>query len=164
MADAVAAAKTCYSDSIIGVNDLTKDEIRRIGRTTYEAGHHTVYQHQMFEFELSNVSRAFTHDFLHNHPFYNSSQNSQRYVRVSAVNATIPPIEDRQELRMFKESIRDSFDTYNGLVKILTEDLVDSFGRNRSKRATLGRKATREIKEKAMEALLTLIFCIQSMV
>lgn len=152
MADAVAAAKTCYSDSIIGVNDLTKDEIQRIGRTTYEAGHHTVYQHQMFEFELSNVSRAFTHDFLHNHPFYNSSQNSQRYVRISAVNATIPPIEDRQELRMFKESIRDSFDTYNGLVKILTEDLVDSFGRNRSKRATLGRKATREIKEKAMEA------------
>ena len=129
---AVAAAKTCYSDSIIRINDLTTDEITRIGKTTYEAGHHTVYQHQMFEFELSNVSRAFTHDFLHNHPFYNSSQNSQRYVRISTAKATIPPIKDRKALRAFKSAIRDSFDTYNGLAKILTEDLTELYGKQRS--------------------------------
>ncbi len=151
-ANAVAAAKTCYSDSIIRINDLTKDEITRIGKTTYEAGHHTVYQHQMFEFELSNVSRAFTHDFLHNHPFYNSSQNSQRYVRIRTAKATIPPIKNRKALRAFQGAIRDSFDTYTVLARTLTEELTELYNQERSSRSVPGRKAIREINEKAMEA------------
>ena len=46
-----------------------------IGPLTFEAGHHTVYQHAHFEFGLENVSRQFVWSFLHSHPFYNSEQS-----------------------------------------------------------------------------------------
>ena len=61
-----------------------------IGSGTYFGGHHTVYQHAHFEFGLENVSRQFVWSFLHAHPFYNSEQQSQRYVRLDRAQAYVP--------------------------------------------------------------------------
>ena len=44
-----------------------------------------------FEFGLENVSRQFVWSFLHAHPFYNSEQQSQRYVRLDHALAYVPP-------------------------------------------------------------------------
>ena len=88
---AIAAARTCYSPRIIGPEEITDKQRVTIGSATYYGGHHTVYQHAHFEFGLENVSRQFVWSFLHAHPFYNSEQQSQRYVRLDRAQAYVPP-------------------------------------------------------------------------
>ena len=69
---AIAAARTCYSPRVIGTAEVTDKQRDSIGALTFDAGHHTVYQHAHFEFGLENVSRQFVWAFLHSYPFYNS--------------------------------------------------------------------------------------------
>lgn len=87
---AIAAARTCYSARLINPEDVTDKQRLNIGAATFYSGHHTVYQHAHFEFGLENVSRQFVWSFLHAHPFYNSEQQSQRYVRMEHVQAYVP--------------------------------------------------------------------------
>ncbi|MAH21880.1 MAG: hypothetical protein CMO12_03610 [Thaumarchaeota archaeon] len=149
--DAIAAARTCYSPRIIHPNEVTEEETRRIGATTYEGGHHTVYQHQMFEFEINYVSRAFVHDFLHAQPFFNSSQQSQRYVKLDPPSAAVPPIPNRMNQRRFVKLILNSWEKYREITKILVEDITQK-QTSSSLLGTAAKKMRREILEKAMEA------------
>src|SRR2546428_7594727 len=87
---AIAAARTCYSPRIVGPEEITDKQRLTIGAATFYGGHHTVYQHAHFEFGLENVSRQLVWSFLHAHPFYNSEQQSQRYVRLDRPQAYIP--------------------------------------------------------------------------
>jgi len=87
---AIAAARTCYAPRLIGPEEVTDKQRVLIGSATYFGGHHTVYQHAHFEFGLENVSRQFVWSFLHAHPFYNSEQQSQRYVRLDRAQAYVP--------------------------------------------------------------------------
>lgn len=89
---AMAAARTCYSPRVITPDEITEKQRVSIGSTTFNGGHHTVFQHAHFEFGLENVSRHFVWNFLHSHPFYNSEQQSQRYVRLDKVQAFLPPL------------------------------------------------------------------------
>lgn len=149
-ADAIAAAKTCYSSGVISINSLRDSDVEEVGRTTYEGGHHTVYQHEMFEFELSNVSRAFTHDFLHTHPFYNTSQGSQRYVQLKEPRATVPRLDKAAE-PMFRKAVLSSYEVYEKIT-ILLMNYITSQYRTRISADKIATKAEREIREKAMEA------------
>src|SRR3979490_2435630 len=88
---AIAAARTCYAPRLIGPEEITDKQRLNIGAATFYSGHHTVYQHAHFEFGLENISRQFVWSFLHAHPFYNSEQQSQRYVRLDRAQAYIPP-------------------------------------------------------------------------
>src|SRR5271157_5013216 len=87
---AIAAARTCYAPRLIGAEEITDKQRVTIGAATFFSGHHTVYQHAHFEFGLENVSRQFVWSFLHAHPFYNSEQQSQRYVRLDRAAAYLP--------------------------------------------------------------------------
>ncbi len=87
---AIAAARTCYAPRLISPEEITDKQRTTIGAATFFAGHHTVYQHAHFEFGLENVSRQFVWSFLHAHPFYNSEQQSQRYVRLDRALAYLP--------------------------------------------------------------------------
>src|SRR2546428_9039496 len=87
---AIAAARTCYAPRLIGPEEITDKQRVNIGAATFHSGHHTVYQHAHFEFGLENISRQFVWSFLHAHPFYNSEQQSQRYVRLDRPQAYIP--------------------------------------------------------------------------
>ena len=89
---AIAAARTCYSTRIICSDEITEKQRLTIGATTFNGGHHTVFQHAHFEFGLENISRHFVWNFLHSHPFYNSEQQSQRYVRLDEAQAFLPPL------------------------------------------------------------------------
>ena len=71
--------------------EVTEKQRVMIGSATFFGGHHTVYQHAHFEFGLENISRQFVWSFLHAHPFYNSEQQSQRYVRLDRAQAYVPP-------------------------------------------------------------------------
>jgi thymidylate synthase ThyX len=87
---AIAAARTCYASRLIQPEEISEKQRVNIGAATFYSGHHTVYQHAHFEFGLENISRQFVWSFLHAHPFYNSEQQSQRYVRLDRAQAYVP--------------------------------------------------------------------------
>ena len=88
---AISAARTCYSDRVVDPDEITERQRSSIGPLTFEGGHHTVFQHATFEFALSGISRQLVWSFLHGFPFYNTEQQSQRYVRLDHVAAVVPP-------------------------------------------------------------------------
>jgi thymidylate synthase ThyX len=119
---AIAAARTCYSPRLIGPEEVTEKQRVNIGSATFYGGHHTVYQHAHFEFGLENVSRQFVWSFLHAHPFYNSEQQSQRYVRLDRAQAYVPaegPHFGPGEREIYERAIARAWDYYRELTKLL---------------------------------------------
>lgn len=119
---AIAAARTCYSTRLIGPEEVTDKQRVMIGSATYFGGHHTVYQHAHFEFGLENISRQFVWSFLHAHPFYNSEQQSQRYVRLDHAQAFVPPASSRfgaPELAIYENAIRRAWQHYREISNLL---------------------------------------------
>ncbi|MFZ0738474.1 MAG: FAD-dependent thymidylate synthase [Candidatus Acidiferrales bacterium] len=119
---AIAAARTCYAPRLIGPEEITEKQRVNIGSATYYGGHHTVFQHAHFEFGLENVSRQFVWSFLHAHPFYNSEQQSQRYVRLDRAQAYVPPdglFFDAQARAIYERAIARAWDSYRELSRLL---------------------------------------------
>src|SRR5262249_28591172 len=87
--------------------------------------HHTVYQHVHFEFGLENISRQFVWSFLHSYPFYNSEQQSQRYVRMDRVEAYVPPVDlyfNESARAIYEQAIARAWDYYRQLSALLVND------------------------------------------
>jgi flavin-dependent thymidylate synthase len=123
---AIAAARTCYSSDLVTPDQVTEKQRTLIGAATFEAGHHTVYQHATFEFGLENISRQFVWSFLHSHPFYNSEQQSQRYVRMDRVSAFVPPFEGEAR-EVYEQAVERAWESYNelsALLKPTTHDVL----------------------------------------
>src|ERR1700675_4911646 len=119
---AIAAARTCYSSRLITSDEITDKQRLNIGAATFYSGHHTVYQHAHFEFGLENVSRQFVWSFLHAHPFYNSEQQSQRYVRLDRAQAYLPPASPSfgpAEREIYERAIVRAWDYYRELTTLL---------------------------------------------
>jgi thymidylate synthase ThyX len=122
---AIAAARTCYAPRLIGHEEITDKQRLNIGAATFYSGHHTVYQHAHFEFGLENISRQFVWSFLHAHPFYNSEQQSQRYVRLDRAQAYIPPVSlffDEKCKEIYERSIASAWNSYRELSALLVGD------------------------------------------
>jgi thymidylate synthase ThyX len=115
---AIAAARTCYSPRIVTPAEITEKQRASIGQTTFQGGHHTVYQHPHFEFGLENVSRHFVWNFLHSHPFYNSEQQSQRYVRLDQAQAFLPPLEGAAR-EVYTAAVDRAWEAYRELGELL---------------------------------------------
>jgi len=119
---AIAAARTCYSPRLIAPEEITERQRTNIGAATFYSGHHTVYQHAHFEFGLENVSRQFVWSFLHAHPFYNSEQQSQRYVRLDRAYAYIPPESQHfsaANRAIYERAIARAWSYYRELARVL---------------------------------------------
>jgi thymidylate synthase ThyX len=122
---AIAAARTCYAPRLIGPEEITDKQRVNIGAATFYSGHHTVYQHAHFEFGLENVSRQFVWAFLHAHPFYNSEQQSQRYVRLDRAQAYVPPVSlffDEKSKEIYEQAIARAWKYYRELSAVLLSD------------------------------------------
>jgi thymidylate synthase ThyX len=122
---AIAAARTCYASRLIGPEEITDKQRVNIGAATFFSGHHTVYQHAHFEFGLENISRQFVWSFLHAHPFYNSEQQSQRYVRLDKAHAYIPPESlffDAGSRVIYEQAIARAWNYYRELSALLVND------------------------------------------
>lgn len=121
----VATARTCYSSKgIITVDEVSKDEKSRVLRdrisdSTREAGHLTTRQHAHFVFSMDHVSRSFLWSFLHSHPFYNSEQVSQRYVKVKPGNFTIPTLSTPKNQSVFQETLELQMKAYENLIELV---------------------------------------------
>lgn len=154
---AIAAARTCYSPRVIDETEITEKQRETIGPLTFSAGHLTVYQHATFEFGLENVSRQFVWAFLHSHPFYNSEQSSQRFVRLDEIRAHVPAaIQAHPEsLAVYEGAIERAWDAYRRLSAILVKDTTEIIGdiRHLSAQASEARKkkVAREAEKKAIE-------------
>ncbi|MES2154304.1 MAG: FAD-dependent thymidylate synthase [bacterium] len=96
----------------------------RIAHGIYEAGHHTPFQHPTFVFALEGVSRNVVESFLHNHTFYNSEQQSQRYVEMKRAEVHIPATvrADPQARAAYEGAVRTAWDAYH----TLRDSLVDA--------------------------------------
>src|ERR1700758_2358748 len=123
---AIAAARTCYSSRLIGPEEVNDKQRLNIGAATFFSGHHTVYQPAHFEFGLENISRQFVWSFLHAHPFYNSEQQSQRYVRLDRAQAYVPPTATADnpkfgtaEREIYERAIARAWDYYRELTQLL---------------------------------------------
>ena len=119
---AIAAARTCYAPRLIGPEEVTDKQRVMIGSATYFGGHHTVYQHAHFEFGLENISRQFVWSFLHAHPFYNSEQQSQRYVRLDRAQAYVPGdgrAFGAAERAIYEKAVARAWEHYRELTRVL---------------------------------------------
>ena len=151
---AIAAARTCYSNRVIASEEITEKQRLSIGATTFNGGHHTVFQHAHFEFGLENISRQFVWSFLHSHPFYNSEQSSQRYVRLDQVQAFLPPLTEEARA-VYLSAIERAWEYYRLLSQKLSprtrEALYDVWkisSRTPEKRRL---RIERQVEKKAIE-------------
>src|SRR5512143_3301382 len=122
--DAIAAARTCYAPRVIGAEEVTPAQRETIGPLTFEAGHHTVWQHAHFEFGLENVSRQLVWSFLHSHPFYNSEQSSQRFVRLDEIRAYVPSGLSDEARSIYETAVESAWEAYRTLTALLREDTL----------------------------------------
>ena len=145
---AIAAARTCYSPRVIGTGEVTDRQRDTIGTLTFDAGHHTVYQHAHFEFGLENVSRQFVWTFLHSYPFYNSEQSSQRYVKLKEPRAFVPPI-GGEALDVYEAAIVRAWDRYAELSALLKDDALAILKELRYVRPTTSQDRLKQIERDA---------------
>jgi thymidylate synthase ThyX len=120
---AIAAARTCYAPRLISAEEISEKQRTNIGAATFYSGHHTVFQHAHFEFGLENVSRQFVWSLLHAHPFYNSEQQSQRYVRLDRAVAYIPDMSNLYGAEeIFTAAVARAWQAYRDLSALLRVD------------------------------------------
>jgi thymidylate synthase ThyX len=153
--DAIAAARTCYSPRVIWASEVTPGQRSRIGPLTWEGGHHTVYQHATFEFSLAGVSRQLVWSFLHSFPFYNSEQQSQRYVRLDEIRAHVPPALGGEARRVYEQAVAEAWRAYRELGRrlepVAMEILSDLWRLRQRQSRAFGRSVAREAEKKAIE-------------
>jgi thymidylate synthase ThyX len=121
---AIAAARTCYAPRLIRPEEITDRQRRTVSAATFFSGHHTVYQHAYFEFGLEDVSRQFVWSFLHAHPFYNSEQQSQRFVRLDRPRVYVQAPEGRcrfgpAERALYEAAVLQAWEAYRRLAELL---------------------------------------------
>jgi thymidylate synthase ThyX len=152
---AIAAARTCYSPRVVDPSEVTPAQRDSIGPLTFAGGHHTVYQHAHFEFGLENVSRQFVWSFLHSHPFYNSEQSSQRFVRLDEIRAFVPEGLSAETRAVYEGAVAGAWAAYRALSEVLREDTLAILSDVRHLTANASekrrRKVAREAEKKAIE-------------
>jgi len=153
--DAIAAARTCYSPRVIGADEITPEQRGRIGSLTYAGGHHTVFQHATFEFALEGVSRQLVWSLLHSFPFYNSEQQSQRYVRLDEVRAHVPPALQGEAREIHERSVADAWRAYRELnvrLQPIVLGILSELWRLKQRQSkAFGRSVRREAEKKSIE-------------
>ncbi|MEJ2347973.1 MAG: FAD-dependent thymidylate synthase, partial [Patescibacteria group bacterium] len=78
---AIAAAYQCYAPGITRIKERKSEKAQGVAERTLKGGHHTTRLHPSFMWHVNGVSRGVVHDVFHSFPFYNTEQQSQRYVK-----------------------------------------------------------------------------------
>jgi thymidylate synthase ThyX len=150
--DVVSAARTCYSKQGIILpkqinNELAHNEknpYKPLVASLYQAGHHTTFQHTYLHFSIENVSRNCIWSFLHSHPFYNSEQVSQRYVKVRQDQFFLAEGLNETQTRHLRECYEFQIGAYQKINRQL-KPLVESQYLKRFKARKGSKRARREV-------------------
>ncbi len=157
-ADIVSSARTCYSSKgIVLPNEVSSPQASKspgdylpMVQSLYQAGHHTTFQHSYLHFSMENISRHSIWSFLHSHPFYNSEQVSQRYVKVKKDQLFVPEGLNETTLGILQECYQWQIDSYQNFAKRL-ESLAESEYLKRFKSRKGTKIAKKEVQKKCWE-------------
>ena len=118
-----AAARICYRD--IAASELLQCEGENLSRKLiadlFRSGHTSTFEHVSFTFGIDGLSRVASHQLVR-HRLASFSQQSQRYVKMTpdTDSVVVPPaIQNNPEaLKLFRESVIHSQDTYRQLIEM----------------------------------------------
>lgn len=118
---AIATAFQCYSPGVarMKARSLDDEKAQGVADSTLEAGHHTTRMHAHFTWKLEGVTRAVTAEVFHGHPFYNSEQQSQRYVEATEGNYLVPANLTSEQREIYLEAANYSNRAYFELLELL---------------------------------------------
>lgn len=148
--NAIATARTCYSSKGIIQDSQISEKHFPLAQSVYHAGHHTVFSHAYFQFELSNISRQFIWSFLHSHPYYNSEQVSQRYVEIKAGNFAVPPLSG-EALQLYRDTVEFQMEAYGKLNTLLRPAAEAAYFQRFPGRFKAKEKYAKDIQKKCQE-------------
>ncbi|MDP3954736.1 MAG: FAD-dependent thymidylate synthase [bacterium] len=147
------SARSCYSSVLLKPEAYLRPSHQKITdavvRSTRESGHLTTRQHVHYVFGLERVSRAVIW-CLHGHPFYNSDQQSQRYVEMKAGNNLIPNLSE-EALEVYNDTVERQMAAYFDLVKKLTPMAEEEYFQRFPARRKGAEAYAGEIQKKAQE-------------
>ena len=103
------AGRTCYRSQAQGQPD-------RFLKARMQEGHESLIEHASVTFEISGVSRACTHQLVR-HRIASYSQESQRYVEMSAPEFVVPPsvADSPRAIEVWREFMDQVADAYRRL-------------------------------------------------
>ncbi|MCB0832390.1 MAG: FAD-dependent thymidylate synthase [Bacteroidetes bacterium] len=148
--NAIATARTCYSSKGIVRDEQITEKNYPLAQSVYHAGHHTVFTHAYFQFELANISRQFIWSFLHSHPYYNSEQVSQRYVSIKKDAFLTPPLTG-EALRVYRNTLDLQIAAYDRLNEKLKPVAEEAYFKRFPSRLKVKEKYDGEIRKKCQE-------------
>lgn len=123
-----AAAKLCYSKSGIKtlMDGLTDEKVANFLEKLSNLGHASPLEHASFTFGIEGVSRSFLAQ-ISRHRLASFSVQSQRYVDMDNADHVVPKeIYDAgySAVRLYEESVKNSFNNYNELKEELTKKYI----------------------------------------
>lgn len=120
---ASTTAFQCYAKGVATMKPRPEENAQRTLDSTLEAGHHTTRMHASFTWKMM-VSRDVVHDFFHSFPYYNSSQQSQRYVEVKNGNFLVPSGLTDNQRELFLRSAQFANDKYFEMLPMLEPEIT----------------------------------------
>ena len=128
-----AAARTCYSKKVHNEDTFQRskkdDKVEKrdeLVEGVYDAGHHTTFEHNAFQFSMAGISRQAIWSFLHSHPFYNSEQQSQRFAPIDTSSITLPNL-DPESLSIYQDTIALEIETFDRLQELLLPAAAEAY-------------------------------------
>lgn len=123
-----AAAKLCYSKSDIStlMDGLTDEKVANFLEKLSNLGHASPLEHASFTFGIEGVSRSLLAQ-ISRHRIASFSVQSQRYVDMDNADHVVPKeIYDAgySAVRLYEESVKNSFNNYNELKEELTRKYI----------------------------------------
>src|SRR3989344_1732027 len=116
---AATTAYQCYSPGITKMRVREDERALKVADSTLAAGHHTTRLHANYTFLIEGTSRSSIHDERHQDPFYNTEQQSQRYVEANEGNYIVPSGLTPEQRKIYKESAEFSNKAYFELLEPL---------------------------------------------
>ena len=115
-----AAARLCYSD--VSAGDLFREESRELSATLLDhlrkSGHYSPFEHASFTFAIDGLSRVTSHQLVR-HRIASYSQQSQRYVGMTAPDVIMPPsvAANRELAEKFNRTVEEVHRFYSEMVE-----------------------------------------------
>lgn len=148
---AIASARTCYSATVKTVEEVNEQTREFLGKAIYKAGHHTPFQHPTFVFSMEQVSRHFVWSFLHSHPFYNSEQQSQRYVAMEQAAVHVPDGLNDEQRTIYTDAVAVAWEAYDRISELLQEDVFKTMNAIGKIKGQSDKKIRSEAEKKSIE-------------
>ena len=101
---ASSTAIQCYSPGTARMINRRDRKSKAIAESTLNAGHLTTRMHTHYTFQITGITRSVTHDVFHATPFYNSEQQSQRYVLAKEGSFLIPQELSGEQIAFYKKA------------------------------------------------------------